>query len=433
MEASGTKLFFGGLLLIAALLVIFQPEATRPAPEGATVITFSFWGTYEEWEMWREIVGLFHKSNPDITVKMNYIPSQYDDKIRLLLAADCAPDVMLLQDEPFPAYAGYGKLEDLTERVNSADCPLNWVTDFFPTATDSFAYRGRVMGVPILGGNCLIFYNRKMFREAGVPFPDDEHWTFEDFVSISKKLTRDTDGDGKLDTFGFSLPNWIYFMPFTWGFGVDYLNDSRTDWAFTGSAAVESLCFYQNLRYGFRISPSITEMPNYAEGAMFMTGHVAMFCNGPWACPTFGSTDIDFDLAHIPFGPSGKRYTRVTWDGLSMFSKSRHKDAAWRFMLHCVSVEAQAVAGRTTRNFPSIVAAKDSFTNPNNGWQEDKFFDALEYSEIQPITNKWDAMANVLAPVYERVSLNKLTPEDAVTQIESNIRKEHVFPIEDRE
>lgn len=432
MASSGIKVFMVILVAVAALMTVFKPQPSVPSDRDATVITLSFWGSYEEWGMWRDIVDLFHADNPDVYVKINYIPDGYDDKIRLLLAADGAPDIMLIQDEPFPAYAGYGKFVDLTDRAYGPDAPVDWDADFWPTAAESFKYKGRVMGVPIWGGNVLVYYNRKMFRDLGVDPPKDD-WTFDEFIAKGKELTRDLDGDGNIDTFGFTLPGWVYFLPWTWGFGASYLNEACTDWTFTGPEAVAATAFYQDLRFRHHISPSIQEIPSAIEGAMFMTGRVGMTCSGPWNSPGLKTANIDFDVIHIPFGPTGERHTRVTWDALCMFSLCKHKDAAWRFMKHCITYEAQAIVGKYVRSVPTVIEAKGAFMDADNGWSEEKYIDALEYARLQPISKNWQAMSNVMAPVYEQLLLNKTTPEEAVRQMDAEIRREKVFPIEDRE
>ena len=430
MEHSGVRILFAGLLAAAALLTALRPQPSSPPDSNCTVITLAFWGSYEEWGLWKEIVDAFHAKNPDVWVKMNYIPDAYDDKIRLLLAADSAPDVMLIQDEPLPAYASYGKFADLTDWVHAEDFPVDWDTAFWPTVTESFTYKGRVWGLPIWGGNVLVIYNRKMFRDMGVTPPSDD-WNFHEFIAKARELTRDTNGDGDIDTFGFSLPNWIYFLPWTWGFGADYLDASRGDWAFEGPGAVASTAFYQDLRFRHHISPSIQEMPSTQEGAMFMTGRIGMTVGGPWNCVPLMTAGVDFDIAHIPYGPNGERFTRVTWDALCLFSKSKNKEAALRFMKHCISIEAQSLIGKYVRSIPTVIAARDSFMAPGLDWHEEKYIEALDYGRVQPISIQWDKMNNVMMPEYELLLLNKITPEECVKRMAENMRNEHVFPIKD--
>ena len=428
METSGTKWALSALIVVCATMTVIYARISRPVQTDATQITVAFWGSYEEWAMWQDIAQGFEAENPDIFVKLNYIPDQYDDKIRRLLAANDAPDVMLIQDEPFPRYADYGKFADLTEWARGAGAPADWDHDFWPTAAESFIYEGRVVGMPIWGGNVLVYYNRKMFRDYGVAPPPDD-WTFDEFIAKGKELTRDLNGDGRLDTFGFTLPGWVYFLPWTWGFGASYLNEERNDWVFTGPEAVAATRFYQSLRYGAHISPSIQEIPSSQEGAMFMTGRIGMFCSGSWASPGLRTAGIDFDVVHIPVGPSGKRFTRVTWDALCLFEGSEHKEEALRFMAYCIGPEAQGVVGRYVRSVPALKAAADSFMDASNGWNEEKYIEALSYARLQPISIHWLEMSQVMGPVYEQLLLDKITPEEAVAQMEQGMREQHVFPL----
>ncbi|MBI4557381.1 MAG: sugar ABC transporter substrate-binding protein [Candidatus Hydrogenedentes bacterium] len=423
-----TKLIFLGCVVSVVLLSFFYPTPPQSTTSDAVTISFSFWGSYEEWNMWRDIVAAFEAKNPDVRVKLNYIPSGYDDKIRLLLAANSAPDVMMIQDEPFPGYARYGKFADLTDWAYAPDAPVDWKRDFWPTAPESFVYNGRVFGMPVFGGNILVFYNRKMFQDLGVDPPSDD-WTFDEFVEKAQALTRDLNGDGRRDTFGIMLPHWLYFMPWTLGFGVNYLNDARTDWAFSGPDALTATQFYQDLRHKFHVAPSIQEIATEQEGAMFMTGRIAMQVGGPWTSLPLKTAGLDFDVVHMPVGPMGKRFTRVTWDSLCMFSKSPHKKEAWRFMMFCVSYEGQAIVGKCARSIPVLIAAKDTFINPDNGWDEEKFIAALDYAVLQPITYQWDKMRQIMDARYEQLLLNKKTPEETVEALANEMRTERVFPI----
>jgi len=410
-------------------MTVFRPRAGEPPNPEAVEVSVSFWGSYEEWEMWCDIAAGFQAKNPGIWIKLNYIPNSYNSKIRLLLAADNAPDVMVIQDEPFPVYAAYGKFADLTDWAYSLESGVDWDTAFWPTAVESFVHQGRVMGAPIWGGNILVIYNRKMFRDFGVEFPND-NWTFDDFVSNAEALTRDLDGDGHIDTFGLSLPHWIYFLPWTWGFGANYLDERRTDWTFTGPEALAATTFYHNLRYGLGVSPSIQDMPGSAVEAMFMTNRIAMTAGGPWSSLGFRTAGIEFDIVHIPVGPAGERFTRVTWDALCLFEKSPHKAEALRFMAYCISPEAQAIVGRYVRSVPALIAAKDDFMDPDNGWNEEKYIEALEYARMQPISAKWVEMEQIMNSEYEQLLLNKQTPEQTIRRMAEAMRREGVFPIE---
>ncbi len=424
------RVFVFVLFSFVFLLTLLYPSPEVRVSQETTTITLAFWGSYEEWKMWQEIVQGFNRIHPEIRVRLNYIPGNYDDKIRLLLAADSAPDVMLIQDEPFPAYVNYGKFEDLTDLIRDERSGIDWEHDFWPTAAESFVYKCRIYGIPIWGGTVLIYYNKQMFRDAGVDFPSDD-WDMEKFVEKARELTRDTDNDGKYDFFGFAMPNWVYYLPWSWAFGARYLNESRTDWAFTDEHAVEAMRFCQDLLYRYRVSPSPYDMPNTDLNAMFMTGRVGMSVSGPWNSPPLRTAGIDFDVVHMPCGPTGERYTRVTWDCLAMFAGCKHKEAAWTFMAYCVSYEAQAVVGRYVRSVPALRAAQDAFMDGQNGWSEEKFIESLSYARYQPISLHWNQMDQLINQEYERLLLNRQSPEEMIQRLAAAMVRENVFPLTD--
>ena len=107
---------------------------------------------------------------------------------------------------------------------------------YFDTAIASFQLDGQLRGMPLWGGDNLIYCNRRCFERAArfhkrpVPLPSDD-WTLEDFVRTAKDLTFDEDGDGRIDQFGFALPMWMYALPFLWAYGVDVLDPAtNTRW-----------------------------------------------------------------------------------------------------------------------------------------------------------------------------------------------------------
>jgi multiple sugar transport system substrate-binding protein len=431
--AKATVAVLGGLVV---LMTIFRPSVARPERADQTVVSFAFWGSYTDWKMIREIVDGFEARNPDIWIKMKYVPANYGDMIQLMLSTDVAPDVILMEDEPIPAFAEYGKFADLRQWVLAQDSPLDWGDGFWPTATESFTYKGEILALPVWGGNNLIFYNRTMFREMGVPFPRDD-WNLDDFVSTAQALTRDTDGDGIVDTYGFSLPSyWPYFLPFTWAFGAHYLDDTFTNWVFTDDKAVAATRFYQDLRYKYKVAPAVScvapGLQDRMEGALFSMGRIGMFTGGSWSSPTLLDEGVDFDVVHIPIGPTGERHTRVTWDGLCMFHKCQNKEAAWRFMSYFVSEEAQAIVGRSTRSIPALRSAAEYFIQPDNGWHEEKFIEAMSYARMQPISKEFIRMFQVMDATYTKLLQNRITPEEAVEEMAAKMfdERDRIFPIE---
>src|SRR4051794_135260 len=165
---------------------------------GRQPLRFSFWGSYEDFAMWKDVTGAFQRQT-GIDVQLEYTPTRYEQKIQQLMVAGAAPDVILYQDEPFPAVVDDRMFEDLTPmlrtdpeygpKITAAGGDAYAALDrvFANTMVESFgryqeATRGgkagagpqagartwHQYGMPVFGGCNLIYYNREAFRKAGI-------------------------------------------------------------------------------------------------------------------------------------------------------------------------------------------------------------------------------------------------------------------------
>ena len=369
-----------------------------PGRSVGQAIRFAHWGGYREYLMWQEIIAAFGAVEPEVEVRQEYVVGvRYATKIQQQLVAGNAPDVIMFQDEPFPNFAPKG-FADLTEYVRRDG--LDVERDYFKTAVDSFTIDGRLRGMPLFGGDVLIFCNKRCFARASahhgrqIPLPRDD-WTIEEFIAIVQDLTFDQDGDGRLDQFGFSLPSWIYSLPFFWAYGASVLDDTRTHWAMTGVEAEAAWQFYQDLRFRYHVSPLPVEQAELNTDMAFFTGRVAMCINGPWMQPFLMATDLrdEYAIVHVPRGPAG-RATRVTWDALCIYDRigPARTELAWRFVKFVCGPPGQRIVARHQRSVPALRSAAELFKSYDVGGGSYKFVDALEYARVQPISIYWNEM-----------------------------------------
>lgn len=429
----------------------------------------SFWGPYEEFEMWKEMLANFRAGHPDVPVKMEYFPSRYDQKIQQLFVANDAPDVILWQDEPFPILietdpntGAEPKFLDLTRFAESRGESLD-LEAFWKTAVDYFGqYRGNgphrrwhQYGMPIWGGCNLIYYNRDCFRRAGVTVAslpgdkgllpaeggkgwllDDEKWTVDDFVDLCRILTVDRDGDGRIDQFGFNIPYVVYWLPMLYAYGADILTEDRTRTVFYGPAVEETLALWQDLIYKYHVSPRPAELGQMGEAVGFFTGRVAMFCTGPWGMPFLNVSGVDYDVLHVPRGRQGRqgqRGTRITWDAVTIFANSKKKDDAWLLVKHLTSLQSMKVVSKVQRSIPARKAAAEYFIQVNPKVSVRKFVDAAgSYARMQPITRHWSIMArawsDAMSELHRDNPARRLTPAEAIGRFYSDYGLAKVLP-----
>ena len=425
----------------------------------------SFWGDFVEYRMWRAFLADWQGKHPDLPVKLEYIPgSLYGQKIQQLLVADAAPDVILFQDEPMPAFIEMGEFEDLTKYLNTPGLEIDpsamWATavELFGRHEDKGQKRTWCQyGMPVWGGCNLVVYNREAFERAGIrvesapvqPDPktgrlppglrrdgktwvlNDECWTVEEFLKVCHRLTVDSDDDGRIDRFGFLHPGTTYWLPWHWALGARILDEERKHTAYFGPQCERSLTVWQDLRYSKHpVCPTPAELGVMGQNVGFLTGRIAMISQGPWVMPFFNDTDAPYGVLHTPRGPDGTRATRITWDAVVMFRGSKKKDLAWRFIHHMVGDRCQQILAEFQRSIPARKSACDAFIRANPSVEAGKFVQAAaEYARVQPITEHWEVMYGVWLDSADGLrdprSAARLTPAESIGRFYSEVDKNH--------
>lgn len=389
-------------------------------------VRFCFFGGYEEWKLWQRVARSFERENPDIRMKLLYWPGpNYEDKVKLVMAAGTAPDVLSAQDEPFPAYCELNQFEDLTpylERFRKEYRP----NLFYPTSLEAFRYKGKQRAIPWNGGQLMVYYNRRLFREAGLPDPPPKDWTIEQFTDCARKLTRDYDGDGRIDQFGYEINgSWMYsLIPYVWIFGTDIIDPGMSHCTLNNERGIAAMQWLRDLRYQYHAAPQAAEFTG-AGGAIFMTGKLGMEINGPWRLPFMRETDVDWDIWHMPVGPTGERWTRGTWDGVAMYRGSRVKEQAWRFMRYATGIPGQRMVAEAGRAVPPRIseARAPQFLRPDTPQHEERFLEGMAYFRTQRIPLKWAEMNVVLTQQTEALLSPKGDARAVAAAMEAGINK----------
>ena len=383
---------------------LFADTYARYAPvvDDGSIIRFAHFGSYQDYELWRNVIEDFTRLHPDVQVRQEYVvglAGQYDAKMRQQILSDALPDVALVQPAPFHELADH--FVDLSDLIVE-DNPDG---GFDASGLSSFQYRGRQKALPVSGGSLLIYGNKTCFERAAefhghpIPLPDDD-WTMADFRRTAGLLTCDFDGDGRLDQFGFRLPRWVYYLPFLWSFGAELTNDAMQTWTLTGTEAEQAMTFYRDLAVGDRVCPRDDEVPQLFQDTGFLAGKTAMCVNGPWLMPFLAKTKLadGYFVAPIPYGPAA-RATRITWDGAAL-AKGRgpkRREVARRFVRFLLSPAVQERIARTGRALPSRKESLSHFlVGDAHPASRQRFIDALVYSHPQPPFPRFGEMDRVV-------------------------------------
>jgi len=405
-----------GAGLVAIWLLSDTVRRYAPQRRDPLEIRLSYWGSYTDNRLWQEIISAFERSCPEIRIRPEWLPlAGYTTKIDQQFMAGDAPDLILFQDEPFPRYAGE-QFADLSPLLAEDVEMQRRLADCWPTAIASFKHGEALRGLPISGGNVLIYCNLDAFERAAAfrgrrIAPPRADWTLQEFMALCQELTIDTDGDGEPEQFGCFQPHWGYFMPFIWAHGARLLDESRTRWAFQGSQALDAVSFYADLHHRYGVTPSPIQYAGHYSDTAFLSGRVAMYVNGPWFEPFLKQTRLAdrYRVVDIPTGPGGNA-TRVTWDGLCLYAKSPpvRRVNAWRFARFLLSRQAQNVFAIHHRAIPARRACAERYVveggGPGSG--SAAFLRAMDRSRLQPITPNWQVMYRAVQRHFNSVLLD---------------------------
>jgi len=405
------------LVGVPAVLIVGGMFLSSPRGEGLVI---SFWGTDEEIANYCAMVDAFNEEHPEIVVHLEHIPRNYEMKVLAEMAGGVAPDVLVFQDEPFPEFAKRHVFEPLDAYMERDGFDTS---EFFDIASESFRYEGVQYGIPKDGGVVVLFYNKRLFRRAGLECPD-ENWTWDDFLTAAVELTQDLDDDGMVDQVGTEVSTWwVYWLNWIWSNGGAWFNEDRTRCIVDSPEALEAITFYSDLRTKHHVAPE----PGQLEGVgnAFEAGRVAMMINGPWAVIALRQIeDLEWDATFIPVGPRG-RYSRYTGDAYVMSASSRHKEDAWKLIRFFAWGPGSEINASAQRAVPArrALALSSNYIRDDTPWDEQVFVDAFEHGHLQPIVTQWDEMSMIANTEIEELLIGRQSPEETLEEIERQVNE----------
>ena len=370
----------------------------------AAALRLQAFGDPTEQAAYREIIKAFSATAPDIQVELIPVAKQSDHmaKLSTSFAAGDPPDLFLVNFRRFGQFAARGVLEPLgpklTERGKFKE------SDYYEPPVEAFRHEGMLMCVPQNVSTLVVYYNLKLFKQAGLPPPAPD-WTWADFIRTAKALTRDSKGDGKIDIYGLGFETTLVrLMPFVWQAGGELVDNLAKPTRFTldTQAANEGLDFVRSWATQKLIPPLAESRGSEYEGR-FARGQLGMALNSRRFTPMLRAVpDLDWDVAPLPRGKQTS--TVLHSDAYCMAKASPNKEAAYRFVEFAVGPIGSAVAARTGRTVPSLksVAQSPAFLDPNAKPKSAKvFLDSIAQIRRPPNIATWNEIEGRSDPLIE--------------------------------
>jgi multiple sugar transport system substrate-binding protein len=413
------------VLVLAAVIGVGGHHSSQaqtsgaPPASGATTSKASFmvFGDTAELRIYRELVSAFQTNVPAIEVELIPVPqSGYRRRMNADFAAGTPADLILLNYRRYASSAARGQLAPLGDFLASSQ--LVSERDFYPQALAPFRWQGKLMCIPQNLSSLVVYYNKRLFDEAKLSYPGDT-WTWDDFLKAAKALTRDTNGDGRMDQYGLGTEiSILRVAPFIWSHGGELVDNysSPTRLTIDWLESMEAIRWFVDLGVRHRVTPMEAEEKALDSETRFKNGTTAMFLNSRRGVPAYrGITLFDWDVAALPRSkkPAGILHS----DAYCMPSAAKNKDGIWKFIEYANSPEGQAVMARTGRTVPSLpaVAKSPDFLDPQAQPRNSRvFLDTLPYIRAVPIHRNWAEVEDAVDKQLERAFYGAVSVEEAV-------------------
>ena len=219
------------------------------------------------------------------------------------------------------------------------------MTSLFLSFRKKMIIDGKIYGISSCNVSPIMFYNKDLFDEAGLPYPPsdpDKAWKWDEFVEIAKKLTK-TEG-GRTTQFGatgFEVDwGWV-FPPMVASNGGSVLNDDYTKVTLNSPESKEVFEAIRDLRVKHHVAPEVSfvEQSGMSASQMLQTGRVAMMVDGSWALQQLAQMDFPIGIGVLPIfdkpATVGQAHLHSAW------AKTAHPEEAWQLIKFLSSEDYQ--------------------------------------------------------------------------------------------
>ncbi len=204
------------------------------------------------------IVDDFELQNPDIDVKAIYAGNYNDARVKALAALNSGKPAQLSVMFSIDVHElmGLDAIVPFDDVISTAD-ERKWLKSFHPALMENGIVDGKTYGIPFQRSTIVMYYNKDMFRAAGLD-PNKAPSSWEELVEMGKKLTK-KDSNGNVTQWGAMIPSTGY--PY-WMFGAlakekghKLMNQAGNQTYFDDPKAIAALEFWKDLGNKHQIMP----------------------------------------------------------------------------------------------------------------------------------------------------------------------------------
>lgn len=379
-------------------------------------LTMTIWGSEEEKGIYQERLDIVKQTYPHITVDLMLVAGDYDQKVQTMIAGGTPPDIMMIA-ENYQAYAEKKQIIPLDDLIKEHG--LNMSERYSDDIAALMSYNGKQYGLTDRAGAMVLFYNKDLFDQADVSYPDGT-WTQADLLEAAKKLTI-KEGNQTVQWGYYPSSWWPQWMQLVYQDGGQLFDNSGKP-TFDTQEVRDALSFMNDMTFVHGVSPTpaeIADLGNPGPDPLFAQGKIAMETTGFWNINSLSNVEgINWDISPI-WGA-----TNAFFNGLTIVKDSKHQNEAFKVIEALTSIEAQMPIIEHGQDAPATKAAltHEKFLNATYGGKQINmaaFSESIIYD--QPFNPKWNEMMKAIDDKLSVYFNNQSSVEDTAKQIQAEL------------
>ena len=418
-------------LLVFGLVFLFLLSVTSFS--FAKPIEVKMWfhsGRGEERAVINDQVKRFNSMQNEVKVIAVQLPEgSYAEQVNAAALAGDLPDILDLDGPYVSNYAWAKYIRPLDEFISP-----ELRKDFLPSIISQGLYNGKIYALGTFDSGLAMWGNKKYLEKIGARIPKhvDEAWTFTEFMSILKKLKALKEVKYPIDfKINYGVGEWYTygFSPIFQAFGADLI-DRKTyksaDGILNGPEALAAAAWFQAL---FAQKFADSNPPGDAE---FINGEAAISWVGHWVWQPYHKA-LGNDLVLLPMPKFFKQATGMGSWAWSITTKSKHPEAAWKFLAFLLRPEE--ILKMTNAN--GAVPSRFSAISKSELYKKDGplaiFVEQLKTIAVpRPVTPAYPAITSSFAKAIDNIIKGadiRKELDNAVKEIDQDIEYNAGYPM----
>lgn len=274
-----------------------------------------------------EAIAQFEEAHPNVEIvyESGIRKSDYEEWLSQEIIKDDMPDVYFVPSEMFSTLAKNGSLKKLNTHISEDDDFTTSV--YYEKSLEAGIWKEDMYALPYESVPNLMFVNKTLLKQEGIEMPRD-HWTWEDFYEICKKVSKDTNQDGTMDQFGYYGYTWEQAA---YSNGAILYDELSNRIQLDQESVMDAIAFMRRLS-ALQDEKVTSEMFDQGQVAFCPMNYsdYRTYMPYPWRVKKY--SNFEWDSIPLPSGPKGGNTSQIDTLMVGMSSRTKHAQLAWEFM-----------------------------------------------------------------------------------------------------